>query len=124
MLCSNIDVKRDNKSVQITSELLMDIRASMTSRQQKCMDSKEKRVASLFFLEIGASSKQFSSFRRQMDLVSMRSRSWGEQHLAQGLGTGQCRRSAMNGRRALTLTYEEDFYSWLRRRWKYTLLVW
>jgi len=52
MLCSNIDVKRDNVSVRITFEVLNEVRANMTSRQQKCLDSKEKRVAALFFLGI------------------------------------------------------------------------
>ena len=115
MLCSNIDVQRDNVSVQITFEVLNKVRAIMTARQQKCFDSKEKRVAALFFLELGASSMQFNSFRRSMDLVSTHSRSWEDQHLAQGLGTGQSRRTAMGNRRGLTKSFPEDFHSWMRR---------
>ena len=66
-------------------------------------------------MKLGASSIHFNSFRRAMDLVSTHPRTWEEQHLAQGLGVGESRRSAMYNRRALTLTFNEDYQMWLRR---------
>ena len=115
MLCSNLitELPHEARGLDASVEMLSDSRAKMTAHQLTHMDSKEKRVAALFFLEIGASSKQFNPFRRAMDSVS--TRSWEEQHLAQGFGTGESRRSAMGNRRALTLTFDEDYQKWLRR---------
>ena len=103
------------RGLDASVEMLSDSRAKMTALQLTHMDSKEKRIQALFFLEIGASSKQCNFFRRAMDLVSTQSRSWEEQHLAQGFGTGESRRSAMGNRRALTSTFDEDYQKWLRR---------
>ena len=110
MLGSNIELPETEPNA---FETLMEVRENMTKRQQKLMDSKEKRLSSSFFLLLGATSIHFNSFRRAMDLVS--TRSWDEQHRAQGLGTGESRRTAMGNRRALTLTFEQDYQNWLRR---------
>ena len=76
MLCSNLITELPEAHELNAFELLSDSRAKMTARQLTHMDSKEKRVAALFFLEIGASSMQFNFFRRAMDSVSTHPRSW------------------------------------------------
>ena len=66
MLGSNIELPETEPNAFET--LLMDVRENMTKRQQKLMDSKEKRLSSIFFLLLGATSMHFNSFRRAMVL--------------------------------------------------------